>query len=144
MANRLNRGVYEVSRRIGSGAVRDHRGPVVGTVETAQTFITAAEVDALVGDYLAGMSVQALAERFGIHRATVVSHLRRRNVPSRRPGLGLDEKAEAVRLARAGVSMRAITRRTGVDRNMRAALAEAGLIVDSTDNLPLTDPAGPV
>ena len=119
-------------------------GPVVRIVETAQTVLTAVEVDALVGDYLAGMSVKSLAERYGIHRVTVFSHLRRCNVPSRRPRLGLDEKAEAVRLARAGVLMRAITRRTGVDRNMRAALAEAGLIVDSTDNLPLTDPAGPV
>jgi transposase-like protein len=88
----------------------------VRTVETAQTFLTASEVDALVGDYLAGMSVKALAERYGIHRATVFSHLRRRNVPSRRPGLGIDEKAEAVRLARTGVSMRAIGRRMGVDR----------------------------
>ncbi|TNU73062.1 MarR family transcriptional regulator, partial [Miniimonas arenae] len=64
-------------------------------------FLTDSEVDALVGDYLAGMSVKALAERYGIHRATVFSHLRRRNVPSRRPRLGIDEKAEAVRLARA-------------------------------------------
>ena len=48
-----------------------------------------------------------------------------------RPGLGLDEKAEAVRLARAGVSMRAIGRRMGVDRKaVRAALVEAGLIAD--------------
>ena len=89
------------------------------------------EVDALVGDYLAGMGVKALAERYGIHRATVFSHLRRRNVPSRRPGLGIDEKAEAVRLARAGVSMRAIGRRMGVDRKgVRVSLVEAGLIVD--------------
>jgi hypothetical protein len=82
----------------------------VGTVETAQTFLTALEVDALVGDYLAGKSVKDLAERLGIHRATVFSHLRRRNVPSRRLGLGLDENAGAVRLARAGVSMRAFAR----------------------------------
>lgn len=124
--------------------MRDAWGPVVGTVETAQTFLTAVEVDALVGDYLAGMSVQSLAERFGIHRATVFSHLRRRNVPSRRPGLGLDEKAEAVRLARAGVSMRAIARRMGVDRKaVRVALVEGGLIVDGTDDSPLTDPGGP-
>ena len=132
--NRLNHGVYEVSRRPESTALRDDRGSVVGTVETAQTFLTALEVDALVGDYLAGMSVQSLAEAYGIHRATVVFHLRRRNVPSRRPGLGLDEKAEAVRLARAGVSMRAIAQRMGVDRKaVRAALVEAGLIVDGTD-----------
>ena len=112
--------------------MRDDRGLVVGAVETAQTFLTAVEVDALVGDYLAGMSVQSLAERFGIHRATVFSHLRRRNVPSRRPGLGLDEKAEAVRLARAGVSMRAIGRRMGVDHKAVhiAALVRGGLIMN--------------
>lgn len=135
LVNRLNRGVYEVSRRPQDTAPKDDRGPVVRTVETAQTFLTAAEVDSLVGDYLAGMSVKALAERYGIHRATVFAHLRRRNVPSRRPGLGIDEKAEAVRLARAGVSMRAIGRRMGVDRKaVRAALVEAGLIVDGTDD----------
>ncbi|NHB85719.1 hypothetical protein G7085_17035 [Tessaracoccus sp. HDW20] len=66
-----------------------------------------------------------------MHRATVFSHLRRRNVPSRRPGLGIDEKVEAVRLARAGVSMRAIGRRMGVDRKaVRSALVDAGVIMD--------------
>lgn len=90
------------------------------TVETAQTFLSASEVEALVGDYLAGMSVKALAERYGIHRATVFAHLRRRN-----------EQAEAVGLARAGVSMRAIGRRMGVDRQaVRATLVEAGPTVD--------------
>ncbi len=133
LVNRLDRGVYAVSQRPKSSAPKDDRGPVVRTVETAHTFLTASEVDALVGDYLAGMSVKALAERYGIHRATVFAHLRRRNVPSRRPGLGIDEKAEAVRLARAGVSMRAIGRRMGVDRKaVRAALVEAGLIADES------------
>ena len=42
LVNRLNRGVYEVSRRPESTALRDDRGSVVGTVETAQTFLTAA------------------------------------------------------------------------------------------------------
>ena len=115
--------------------MRDAWGLVVGAVETAQTFLTAVEVDALVGDYLAGMSVKSLAEAYGIHRATVVFHFRRCNVPSRRPGLGLDEKAEAVRLARAGVSMRAIARRMGVDRKaVRAALVEAGVIMDDAND----------
>lgn len=105
------------------------------TIEAAQTFLSASEVDQLVGAYLAGMSVKSLAERYGIHRATVFSHLRRRNVPSHRPGLCLDEKAEAVRLARSGVSMRAISRRMGVDRKgVRLALVEAGLIVDEASD----------
>ena len=135
LVNRLERGVYEVSRRPQDTAPKDDRGPVASTVETAQTFLTDSEVDALVGDYLAGMSVKALAERYGIHRATVFSHLRRRKVPSRRPRLGIDEKAEAVRLTRAGVSMRAIGRRMGVDRKaVRAALVEAGLIVDEASD----------
>ena len=101
------------------------------TVETAQTFLTAAEVDALVGDYLAGMSVKALAERYGIHRATVFAHLRRREVPRRRPGLSDHEQAEAVRLSRDGMSMRAIGRQMGVDRKaVRVALVDAGAIAD--------------
>ena len=104
------------------------------TIETAQAFLTASEVDHLVGDYVAGMSVKSLAERYGIHRATVFSHLPQRNVPSRRPGLCLDEKAEAVRLARAGVSMRAISRRMGVDRKaVRTALVEVGIIAANLD-----------
>lgn len=129
--NRLDGGVYEVSQCPQDTAPKDDRGPVVRTVEMAQTLLTASEVDALVGDYLVGISVKVLAERYGLHRATVFSHLRRRNVPSRRLGLGIDEKA--VRLARAGVSMRAIDRRMDVDRKtVRAALVKAGLIADGS------------
>ncbi len=63
-------------------------------IETAQTFLTASEIDSLVGDYLAGATVQELAQKYGIHRATVFAHLRRRNTPRRVPGLDVDEKAE--------------------------------------------------
>ena len=45
LVNRLDRGVYAVSQRPKSSAPKDDRGPVVRTVETAQTFLTAAEVD---------------------------------------------------------------------------------------------------
>ncbi|WP_202864787.1 helix-turn-helix domain-containing protein [Rothia uropygioeca] len=77
------------------------------------------------------MSVRGLAKKYGVHRATVSAHLSRRNTPRRRPGLDVDERAEAVRLFRAGVSMRAISRRLGVSRTpVRACLVEVGLIVD--------------
>jgi transposase-like protein len=56
-------------------------------------------------------------------------------VPSVRPGLGVDEKAEAVRLARAGASMLAISRRMGVDRKgILLALVEVGVISDEALN----------
>lgn len=73
-------------------------------------------MDSLIGDYLAGASVQELAQGYGVHRATVFAHLRRRNTPRRSLGLDVDDSAEAVRLFRAGVSMRAISRRLGVGR----------------------------
>lgn len=95
----------------------------------AQTFLTPSEVDHLVADYEAGCGIQDLAEKYGIHRATVFAHLQRREVPRRRPGLDEQEQAEAVRLLREGVSMRAIGRRIGVDRRaVPVALVQAGAI----------------
>lgn len=101
------------------------------TVETVQTFLTAAEVDHLVADYEAGAGVLELAEKYGIHRATVFAHLRRRDVPRRRPGLSDHEQAQAVRLSRGGMSMRAIGRQMGVDgKAVRVALVDAGVIAE--------------
>lgn len=97
----------------------------------AQTFLTPSEIDHLVADYEAGSGVQELASKYGVHRATVFAHLQRREVPRRRPGLDEQEQAEAVRLSRAGMSMRAIGRQMGVDRKaVRAALVEAGIVLD--------------
>ncbi|MEA4944290.1 MAG: hypothetical protein VB080_07615 [Propionicimonas sp.] len=52
----------------------------------AQTFLTPSEVDHLVADYEAGCGIQDLAEKYGIHRATVFAHLQRREVPRRPSG----------------------------------------------------------
>lgn len=126
LVTRWYRGVYRDARRPSGPPSKDNRGPIVRRIETAQTFLTAAEIDKLVGDYLAGSDIQELAERYGVHRATVFAHLRRRNTPRRRTGLDLDEQAEAVRLYRGGHSLRAIGRQMGVDRKVvRAALVDA-------------------
>lgn len=99
---------------------------MVRRIENLQTFLTASEVDRLVDDYRSGASVNELAERYGVHRATVSAHLTRRGVVRRRSGLGVDEAAEAVKLHLGGVSMRAIAHSMGVDRKaVRAALIEA-------------------
>ena len=126
LVTRCSRGMYEGPKRPSTAPVRDARGSLVRRIETAQTFLTAAEIDNLIGDYLGGASINDLAQRYGIHRATVFAHLRRRNTPRRQLGLNVDESAEAVRLFRGGGSMRAIARRLGVDRKtVRTALVEA-------------------
>lgn len=104
-------------------------------IENLHTFLTASEVDCLVDDYLGGASVNELVERYGVHRATVSAHLTRRRVARRRPGLGVEEAAEAVRLHLGGVlsvasvSIRSIARSMGVGRGaLRAALVEAKVL----------------
>lgn len=44
---------------------------VVRRIENLQTFLTAAEVDRPVDDYVSGATVNELADRYGVHRATV-------------------------------------------------------------------------
>lgn len=128
LVTRWKRGVYRVAQRPESGPIRDSRGPVVRRIENLQTFLSASEVDCLVDDYRSGASVNELAERYGVHRATVSAHLTRRGTPRRRPGLGVEEAAEAVKLHLGGLSMRAIARSMGVDRKaVRLALVEAGV-----------------
>jgi len=126
LVTRWKRGVYRVVQRPDSAPIRDSRGPVVRRIENLQTFLTASEVDHLVDDYRSGASVNELAERYGVHRATVSAHLTRRGANRRTPGLGVEEAAEAVKLYLGGLSMRAIARAMGVDRKMvRTTLVRA-------------------
>lgn len=132
LVTRWKRGVYRVSQRSETAPSEDSRGTVVRRIEHLQTFLTAAEVDRLVDDYLDGTTVNELADSYGVHRATVSAHLTRRRVGRRRPGLGVEEAAVAVRLHLGGVSMRAIAQSMGVDRKaVRRALVEAGAILAS-------------
>ncbi len=127
LVKRWKRGVYRSSQRGGESPIRDVRGPVVGTIATPQTFLSAAQIDGLVDDYLTGATVAELAAKYTVHRATVSKHLTRQGVVRRRSGLGTADAAEAVTLHSDGVSMRAIARTLGVNRKqVRAALVVAG------------------
>lgn len=80
LVKRWKRGVYRSSQRGGEGPIRDVWGPVVGTIATPQTFLSAAEIGSLVDDYLAGATVAELAAKYKVHRATVSKHLTRQGV----------------------------------------------------------------
>ena len=106
----------QVSQRVHSAPIQDVRGPCVRRIGKPQTFLTPAEVYRLVDDYLAGLSVGFLAQKYGVHRATVSKHLTRNNVVRRQHGLTTEEVAEALKLYGGGISMRAIARTLGVGR----------------------------
>lgn len=109
----------------------DVRGVVIPKVEGTRTYLSKAGIDSLVADYQAGSGVGELARRYGIHRSTVTAHLRRRNIPQRQTGLSAAQRAEAVRLYRDGLFLRAISRRMGVDRKaVRASLASVNLLIE--------------
>lgn len=115
LISRWKRGVYRVSQRVDSTSIQDLRGPCVRRIGKPQTFLTPAEVDRLIDDYVAGLSVGYLAQKYGVHRATVSKHLTRNGVARRLPGLCEADAAEAVKLHREGASMRWIARTLGAE-----------------------------
>lgn len=120
--------MYRSSQRGGECPIRDVRGPVVGTIATPQTFLTSAEVNGLLSDYLTGATVAELAARYKVHRATVSKHLTRQGVVRRTPGLHRGEAAEVELLYRQGASMRAIANSLRIARStVRRVLVSASL-----------------
>lgn len=105
---------------------------MIGRIENAQTLLTAAETDRLIKEYRGGARVGELADRYGIHRATVDAHLCRRGTSRHPAGHDVNEEAEVVRPYRSGISLRAIGRQLGVDRKtVRAVVVTAGVAIRS-------------
>jgi hypothetical protein len=92
-----------------------------------------AEVDELVLGRLAGEEIASLAERFGVHRNTVMKHLLRRGVPGRRwPGRtpSAGELRSAGELYESGVRLELVGQAFGVDRRyLRRELPALGVVI---------------
>ena len=98
------------SAQIGLAAEQSRPRPV-------QKRLHRSEVDELVAAYRAGASVEALAERFGVHQTTAVAHLRRQQVERRAAFTAWDHddlSAAAAHYA-SGASLASVAARFGVD-----------------------------
>jgi DNA-directed RNA polymerase specialized sigma24 family protein len=92
-----------------------------------------AEVDELVEDYRAGATVYDLAARFGISRATIGQHLRRRGVDTKPPGLHPDDVSAAVGLYGDGWSLARIAEKFDTSvKTVWVRLQEAGVQMRDT------------
>jgi hypothetical protein len=108
----------------------DVRGPVVRSVGKPQTFLKAAQVDELVADYAAGLSIVELGRKFGIHHRTAKAHLVRRKVRLRTRGLDAKHHAEAVRLYECGLTLMEVGLQFGVSQDaVRRVVADAGVTI---------------
>ncbi|MGD9961479.1 terminase gpP N-terminus-related DNA-binding protein [Nocardioides sp.] len=100
----------------------------MGAVGKVQTFLTPAQVEALVASYRVGTSTAELSETFGIHRRTVVVHLHRQGVPLRRDGLAPKHVKTAMQLYEEGWSLAQIATKFGTTANtVRAVLRTQGV-----------------
>lgn len=90
---------------------------VVKTGTKIQRQVRLSEVDIikLVDDYRSGLTVIELSRRYGIHRTTVMDHLRRRGVPKQGPKLKREQITQAKYLRNLGISYEKIGAVFGVD-----------------------------
>lgn len=108
----------------------DVRSSVVGRkVKQRQRRLRVGEVDDLVAGYEAGTQIDDLADKFGIHRATVHAHLNRRGIDRRSsPGLAPDQIVQAAMHYTGGESLLTVARRFSVDaETIRTRLRDAGV-----------------
>ncbi len=82
-----------------------------------QTRLTQSEIEMLIEDYRAGSTINALAEQYHIHRTTVMNHLRRNKVKTRRFHRGLNggQVRRAAERYTFGMSLAQLGEEFGVD-----------------------------
>ncbi len=102
-----------------SGTFRDARGGVTGRTGTARTSVTPKLARRMVEEYEAGESARILAERYGVHPATVWRQLAKAGVETGRRSMADDAvlllKVRALRDA--GLTLRQIATQVGASHS---------------------------
>ncbi|MBF6546983.1 hypothetical protein IU424_28480 [Nocardia brasiliensis] len=82
----------------------------------------------LARDYLRGMTVYLLAEKFSIQRQTVSRHLHSMGIPMRQQGLSEEQVDRAAELYEEGLTLKKVGARLGADAGtVRLALLRRGV-----------------
>jgi lambda repressor-like predicted transcriptional regulator len=104
-----------------------------------QRRLTPEQVDQLLAEYKAGISMQHLARRWDLHRTTVAEHLRRAGVPVRHRRITDGQLEDATRLYREGWSCQRLAERYDCDdETVRQSLRRAGITLRQPCERPIT------
>ena len=119
------RNVVQVALNPVTGTHSEEEGPLSNPVQRRLADET---IDQLVESYVGGLSIDALARQFGIHRTTVMTHLEARGVQRRQNvrKLSTAKVASAAKRYERGLSLASIAKEFGVNaatltREFRAA-----------------------
>lgn len=127
LIRRVLKGSEGYGARSGAPRRQDTRGPLVKNPAKSQTRLTPELLAALVSDYEAGIPVRVIASKYGVHRGTVPSFVRRAGASLRTPGLSDKDRLRAVVLYADGLTLRKVAERFDVDeKTVRNAVAESG------------------
>lgn len=105
----------------------DQRGPVTKNSVQTQTRLSASNRAEVLAGYVAGVPVRVLADRFGVHRATVWKIARSAGLDVRRPELAAEVRERAARLYAGGMTLAEVANELRIsDDSVRSAVVACG------------------
>lgn len=108
--------------------IEDIRGSVATSIETSGTHLLGKDVTRLVRDYERGATVSELVKKYGIHRATVRTHLTRAGIAPRDRVPDDPNGDDYLRLYNQGIGLTTIARRNGTTPSkVRTQLIKRGV-----------------
>jgi transposase-like protein len=130
LVSRLRKARKAAGGRRGALGITDSRGPVATNSQNCPTKMTASDTERMLGEYRAGASVKALADRYGVSPAAVGKKVRKAGLPGRRVRRPEDEIAEAAALYAAGATLGELEARLRIcSKTLRRRLVEVGVVI---------------